>query len=375
MVLRADSRSGFTAPVKADVVVIGGGLIGCATAAMVADRGAKVILVTQRREGAASAAAAGLLAPSIDPPAGAARAISLAARDRFPAYLENIRERTGVAVPLDRRGILHVAVSEEHAARLRGETNPEVSWLDAEEVRALEPRLAPTFGAAFAADDGAVDNVALLATLERLVSAHEAITAVDALVVSIEATDRAAVVRTRAQRTIESRDVVLCAGAWAGTIPGAVCARAVEPVRGQLVSFDVGLLGHAVYAPDVYLVPRGSACTLSGSTMERVGFDPRTTESAVRGLTAEARILCPALPAAATAAWAGLRPVTPDLLPLIGREPARPALIYACGHSRNGVLLAPITAEIVAQIVFEERLNFDLGQFDPARFEGTFTKS
>jgi glycine/D-amino acid oxidase-like deaminating enzyme len=66
--------------------------------------------------------------------------------------------------------------------------------------------------------------------------------------------------------------------------------------------------------------------------------------------------------------------VTPDLLPLIGRDPSHPALIYACGHSRNGVLLAPITAEIVARIVFEERLNFDLGQFDPARFKGTFTK-
>jgi glycine oxidase len=360
--------------VNADVVVVGGGLIGCATAATIADRGAKVILVTQRREGAASAAAAGLLAPSIDPPSGPARAIASAARDRYPGYLEQIRERTGVTVPLDRRGILHIAVSEEHAAQLRSEEHADVSWLDAEQVRTLEPALAPTFGAALAAHDGAVDNVVLLAALDRLISAHEAITTIDALVVSIDAGDRAAVLRTREQHSIGARDVVLCAGAWAGTISGAGYARAVEPVRGQLLSFDLAALGHAVYAPDVYLVPRANGCTLAGSTMEHVGFDPRTTESVVHNLTASARALCPVLPAAATAAWAGLRPVTPDLLPLIGRDPSHPALIYACGHSRNGVLLAPITAEIVARIVFEERLNFDLGQFDPARFKGTFTK-
>ena len=359
---------------NADVVVVGGGLIGCATAAMLADRGAEVILVTQRREGAASAAAAGLLAPSIEPPAGEARAIALAARDRFPAYLELLRERTGIAVPLDRRGILHVASNEEHAGRLRREADCDVSWLDPDQVRALEPALAPTFGAALAAHDGAVDNVLLLTALERLISAHGAITTVDALALAIGGGPPSAVVRTSEQQSIEGRAVVLCAGAWAGTIAGAPCAMAVQPVRGQLVSFDAAPLGHAVYAPDVYLVPRANACTLAGSTMEYVGFDARATDSVVRRLSQNARSLCPALPARATTSWAGLRPVTPDLLPLIGRDPQEPSLIYACGHSRNGVLLAPITAEIVAQIVFEERLNFDLQQFDPARFEGTFTK-
>jgi glycine oxidase len=235
--------------------------------------------------------------------------------------------------------------------------------------------LARTFGAALAAHDGSVDNVVLLTALERLVSAHKAITTIDALVVSIDAAGRAAVLKTREHHSVGARDVVLCAGAWAGTISGATCARAVEPVRGQLVSFDVGPLSHAVYAPEVYLVPRANACTLAGSTMERVGFDPRTTESVVHDLTANARSLCPILPAAATAAWAGLRPVTPDLLPMIGRDPSQGALIYACGHSRNGVLLAPLTAEIVAQMVFEERLTFDVRQFDPARFAGTLTKA
>jgi glycine/D-amino acid oxidase-like deaminating enzyme len=278
-----------------------------------------------------------------------------------------------------------LAVSQEHATRLRADVDAvdrragaqeqaALEWLEPADVKKMEPGLAPTWGAAFAVHDGAVDNILMLTALERLVANHERIATVDALVVAVNAEAQPAIVRT-SRSSIQGNDVVLCAGAWTRMIDGPRFARAVEPVRGQLLSFDHTALGHAVYAPAVYLVPRASGCTLAGSTMEWVGFDPRTTETVVSDLAMKAAALYPQLGSRPTTAWAGLRPVTPDLLPLLGRSPIEPALIYACGHSRNGVLLAPMTAELLARIIFEESLNYDLRQFDPARFEGTFTKS
>lgn len=109
--------------------------------------------------------------------------------------------------------------------------------------------------------------------------------------------------------------------------------------------------------------------------MEHVGFDARTTAESIGRLTASAVSLCPALEGAASRSWAGLRPVTPDLLPLVGPDPNRPGLIYACGHSRNGVLLAPLTAMSLTELVFEVPLTFDVDRFRPERFAGTFTGS
>ncbi len=161
---------------------------------------------------------------------------------------------------------------------------------------------------------------------------------------------------------------MIAAGAWAGKISGAPSGKNVKPSRGQLVSYSSTPLRHVCYGPRGYVVPRGGV-TIGGSTMEDVGFDASTTASAVKKIRVAAEEICPVLASStATHAWAGLRPVTPDMLPIIGPDPKHPALIYACGHSRNGVLMAPLTGDLIADLVTESPLSHDLSQFRPDRF-------
>lgn len=355
-----------------DVAVVGGGIVGLAVAAAIADRGARVILIDLPKPGAASRAAAGLLAPSLELPSEAVGALFRTARDAYPAYVDALRDRTRIAATVDRSGILQVAMSEEEAAALEPHARVTGRWLPSEEVARMEPHLVRTHGSAFWPDDGWVDNIALMTALEAVADGHPNITRARMAVSSIHAADRSRpVVETEEATRIQCGTVVLAAGAWTGQIKGVRSACAVTPLRGQLVRLAGALVTRAIYTHDGYLVPRGAA-TVAGTTMEAVGFDAGTTPAARDSIASVARRLCPSL-GLELDAWSGLRPATPDLLPLIGPDPAEPSIVYACGHSRNGILLAPLTAEIVSATIFEDNLNFDVSVFRPDRFEGTFS--
>jgi glycine/D-amino acid oxidase-like deaminating enzyme len=357
------------------VVVIGGGLIAQGAALALADRGASVTLVHEELRGAASPAAAGLLAPSIERFSPAVREFAYAARATFPEYVRSVAQRAGLAIRFTRDGIVDFALEEVDAGVLRARLPETAVWLTDTELRQLEPALAPTRGGVLWQEDGAVDNVALLAALERVVARHPRVTAIARRAEAIAPAVDGAVVTCAGGGSVRGSHVVLAAGAWSARIRGAPLASAVEPVRGQLVALDRAVLRRPVHCNDSYLVPRPD-CTVAGSTMERVGYDPTTTPEAIDALCVAAARLCPALAGARrVVAWAGLRPVTPDLLPMIGADPENPAVIYACGHSRNGVLMTPVTARAVTELVFEDSLTFDLAQFRPDRFRGTFTRT
>jgi glycine/D-amino acid oxidase-like deaminating enzyme len=219
----------------------------------------------------------------------------------------------------------------------------------------------------FNAQDGAVDNTALLRGLDKLCSASKWIERIDGAVKSLEPRADSCQVQTESGLRMTARRVVVAAGAWAGKISGARFARAVKPSRGQLVSYASTPLRHVTYGPSGYLVPRGEI-TIGGSTMENVAFDTETTPAGLKKVRAAAEEICPVLASSGTQAWAGLRPVTPDLLPILGPDPEFPSLLYACGHSRNGVLMAPLTGDLIADLVTESPLNHDLSQFRPDRF-------
>ncbi|HEY6089625.1 MAG TPA: FAD-dependent oxidoreductase, partial [Gemmatimonadaceae bacterium] len=288
--------------------------------------------------------------------------------DRYPSYIEFLAERTGVEVPLNREGILQVALSAKGLKGLAKSALSTSRWLAPKELRELEPALSHALGAVLNPDDGAVDNVILLEALRRLVAASTRIEALPDTVISIDPSVDSCSVRTNSDATFRAGRVVLATGAWAGEIPGARYARAVQPARGQLVSYSMSPLRHVVYGPQGYVVPRGDR-TIGGSTMEHVGFDANTTAAGVRKVRAAAEEICPSLSTSAqTRAWAGLRPVTPDMLPIIGADPEYPSLLYACGHSRNGVLMAPLTGDLIADLVTGTPLSRDLSQFRPARF-------
>ena len=358
------------APARAglDVLVVGDGLVGLACATALADGGARVGLLGAREPGQASQAAAGMLAPGVERATGAAHDFALLARDRYPAYVAALRARTGIDVALDRNGVLQVAPSAARAAELHDSLAGDARWLDPGELAALEPALAPAVGAVLHPGDGAVDNRALLAALQAATVAHPRIAPLGTAA-HLEPLGRRAAVRTADGGRHEAARVVLAAGAWSATLQGLPRRLPVEPVRGQMLALGATPLRHVVYGVGGYVVPRADR-TLVGSTMERVGFDPRTTDVAVAGLRAAGEAICPALAdAPELARWAGLRPVTPDGLPILGRDPEHEALVYATGHSRNGVLLTPLTAECVAALVAGAPPPADLGPFRIERFD------
>jgi glycine oxidase len=351
-----------------EVIVVGGGLIGLAIAAALAERKVSLTLIGERRPGEASPAAAGMLAPSVERASGEAHRFGIAARDRYPSYLDHLADRTGVRVPLNRLGILQVAISEKGIKGLKKTGLPTSRWLDAKELGELEPALSHGLGAVFSPDDGSVDNTVLIGALERLCASNNWITTVNDAVMAVDPARDSCTARTESGARHTAWRVVIAAGAWAGKITGARFAKAVEPARGQLVSYSVSPLRHVAYGPRGYVVPRGNV-TIGGSTMENVGFDATTTTSGVKKVSAASEEICPTLSSAKRVdAWAGLRPVTPDMLPMLGPDPEHPSLIYACGHSRNGVLMAPLTGDLIADLVTESPLSHDLAQFRPDRF-------
>jgi glycine oxidase ThiO len=348
--------------------VIGGGLIGLASAAALSERGVSVTVVGEHRSGEASPAAAGMLAPSVERATGPAHDFAVAARDRYPEYVAFLADRTGIQVPLNRLGILQVALSAKGIKGLKKTALPTSRWLDALELRELEPALSHAAGAMFNPDDGAVDNTVLLAALETLASRSSLIAMVDDAVVQINAAKSSASITTKSGTVFSAAWVVLAGGAWAGQLSGAALARAVEPARGQLVSYAIAPMRHVAYGPRGYIVPRGDS-TIGGSTMENVAFDASTTAQGIAKVRSAAEEICPSLATGGIArSWAGLRPITPDMLPLIGPDPEHESLIYACGHGRNGVLMAPLTGDLIADLVTGTPLSHDLSQFRPDRF-------
>jgi glycine oxidase len=319
-----------------------------------------------------------MLAPGVEQAEGAAHDFARLARDRYPGYVAALRARTGVEVALDRSGVLQVALADEHADEraivradaLRGSVRGDARWLDAAELSALEPSLAPAHGAVLHPDDGAVDNRALLAALVALTADHPRIARLDRAA-ALESGGGPAAVRAADGLRHEAALVVVAAGAWSPALAGLPRALPVEPVRGQILALAATPLRHVVYGHGGYLVPRGDR-TLVGSTMERVGFTVETTAAAIATLRAAGEAMCPALVGAAEVArWAGLRPVTPDGLPILGRDPEHPTLLYATGHSRNGVLLAPLTGECVAALAAGLAPPADLRPFAVERFAAT----
>lgn len=357
----------------ADVIVIGSGVIGLTATLALADAGLDVVLLADVRQGEASPAAAGMLAPGVEFGDADVRALHELARDRWPAYVAMLADRSGVEVPLDRRGVLQLALDADEATRLVAHAPPTATWLDQSSLAAREPALVHAVGALFHPHDGAVNPLVLLRALRQVVGRHvhvRVVTGAALSVVTTAATDAAITVRLRDDTTIDAMRVVVAGGAWTPQLEGLPRTLPIEPVRGQMMSVASKALTHVVYGGGGYVVPRGDGRTLIGSTMERVGFpEPGATEEGVRTLRAIGGAVVPGLASAHMLhAWAGLRPMTPDGQPVLGADPAVPALVWATGHSRNGVLLAPLSAELVAAAVTGTTPPIATPGFDPGRF-------
>ncbi|MDQ6736407.1 MAG: FAD-dependent oxidoreductase [Gemmatimonadota bacterium] len=356
----------------ADVTILGSGIIALTAALEIADRGAMVRLVGTTHSGNASAAAGGMLAPAVHAGAGTAQDFANASAARYPGFVAALAARTGRPVPINMRGILEVPASEAEAAGLRASLPSGSRWMNAAELSMEEPGVSGPCGAAFHAANGAVEVLPLMDALRSAVASHEGIHVVREDCCEIHVSADGCSVLTDMESRLASDLVVLAAGAWSALIAGSGPAvAAIQPVRGQMIAFEAECVSHVVCGEDGYLIPRSDGLTVAGGTMEHAGYDASTTPDAIQVLHDRAARLCPALALIPVhSSWAGLRPVTPDLLPIIGPDPERPRLIHASGHSRNGILLAPLTAEVVADIVNGQSPRHDLAQFLPGRTVG-----
>jgi glycine oxidase len=364
-----------------DVVIIGGGVIGLAVARALVQHGVRDVCVIERSAlgTEASFAAGGILAPQAEAN-GRDEFFELACRSRdlYPDFAAALRGETGVDVELDSTGTLYVAFTErdfeEIEQRYEWQANAglAVEKLTPAQARELEPCIGGTVrGALKFPNDVQVENRRLLNALVDCVNKLGVTIATETNVESISI-ERGHVNGLQTSRGfINCQTIIVAAGAWSSTIEHAGTP-AIEPVRGQMICFDAKpqLTRHVIYSPRGYLVPRHDGRLIAGSTSENAGFTKQVTAGGISHILANAHEISPEishLPIVDT--WSGLRPRAADGLPVLGPCDEIEGLFYATGHYRNGILLAPVTGELIAEAVVAGRISPLLTAFSPNRFD------
>ena len=365
-----------------DVIVVGGGLIGLATAWRTAVRGLSVSVVDPEPGSGASRYGAGMLAPVTEVHYGEEDLLrlNLASARRYPSFVAELEAASGLTVDYRACGTLAVAFDADDRAALDDLHKYQASLglasrpLTSRECRQLEPFLAPSVrGGLLVEGDHQVDNRRLVAAL--LVACERAGVAfhrVRAREIALDAGVAVGVDDLRADRT------VLAAGCWSAGLGGVPSSAVppVRPVKGQILRLrddpSRPLIRRNVRAivrgRPIYLVPRESGEVVLGATSEEMGFDQTVTVGGVSELLADARELLPGVSELALAeSSAGLRPGSPDNAPMIGQS-ALPGLIVAAGHYRNGILLTPATADAIAELLAAGEIPAGFHDFDPRRF-------
>lgn len=360
-------------------VVVGGGVMGCGIGWRLAQAGVEVTILERSIPGAeASSAAGGILAPQKEAP-GPGPFLDLCLRSRA-MYGELSRELlavTGVDIGYAQSGLLSAAFEEATLVKLEATCAWQQAYglraelLDAQQARALEPALSTrALGALHLPDDHQVDNRQLMKALSLAAARAGARFRTGYVRGLLEDGQAVRGVDLDGER-LEADAVVLAAGSWSGVVNGSpVDPRVLRPARGQMVQLAMRLppFGRVLFCERGYLVPRPDGRIIAGSTMELVGFEKRVTAEGLRAILEMAIELCPELGHAAVEdSWAGLRPYTEDHLPILGPGP-KPGLFLATGHFRNGILLAPLTARLVSELVLGRTPCVDVRPFSLARF-------
>jgi glycine oxidase len=351
-----------------DAIVVGGGIIGLSLSIALHKRGLRVLVVERGEPGGeASHAAAGMLADCMVETPTALQALATASARIYPEFVHELQDESGVKVDLRDNGTLLLATPEQvlEQPEFRAQ-NPLPAPL-----AELEPALADIHAPAVAVylkersvDPRALVTAALRAAKHRGVDISSGTTVTDLLF------SAGRVIGVSTDRTHYTAPcVVNCAGAWAGSFSRHHFP--TRPVKGQMLAVACAqhdVVRHVIRTPEVYLVPRSDGRILIGSTLEEVGYDKRTDADTIHRLHQAAIRLVPALGQARVLEdWAGLRPGTPDDLPILGVT-STPGYFVATGHFRDGILLTPVTAHVMAQVITDGQPDYDISAFSPARF-------
>lgn len=343
----------------ADVVIAGGGIIGLSLGLELLGRGLSVTVIERKKAmSSASSAAGGMLA--VHDPQNPPELMPLVVRsgELYPAYLARIEELSSKAVPIRTRWAMQHVTAPRPGAKV----------VSATEVAEFAPGLKPGDLVFEWLEEGSVDPNDLREALPPAFVAAGGVLLEHTEVQRIEAAESVRV-RTSSGH-VSVGEFVNCCGSWAGAAAQGVDKLPVEPIKGQMANLRCApeRLRCVVRAPGIYLIPRGDGRLTIGSTIERAGYDESVDELTVRSMAMRARALLPeAQVPAPMDMWAGLRPGTPDQLPVLGAAEKHHCW-HATGHYRDGILLAPVTARVMAQAIGGETPDVGLDAYAPARF-------
>ena len=373
---------------RPSVAIIGAGVVGLGIAWRLAGRATVTVFDRGKAGSGASHAAAGMLAACCEAEPGEEALIALGreSQARWPAFAEELLRVSGIDVELRREGILHLALTADDQAEIaqrlefQRQLDLPLEWLSAAATRAREPHLAGKIaGALFSPEDHQVDNRKLVQALRGAAEKAGATICEHRPVKEIVVQGGRAKGVLLQDETIAAADiVVLAAGAWSRGIGGLPPDRQppVRPLKGQVLTLRMDaaapLISHVVWAPGAYMVPRRDGRLIVGATVEEKGFDETITAGGVLTLLEAAWRAIPAveeLPIEEICV--GHRPGSRDDAPILGRGPLE-GLFYATGHHRNGILLAPVTADAMAHLILDDVVEpaikpFGLERFFPAQ--------
>jgi glycine oxidase len=368
---------------NSDVLIIGGGVIGLAAARALHKKGAGRITILERGAAPgqeASYAAAGMLAPNAE----TERLddffhLCNESNKLYPTFAAELQDETKIDIELDRQGTLYVALTEEDSTEIgrrfewQRRAGLAVEHLTAGETRGLEPFLSPDVRESlFFPEDWQVENRKLLLALKKYIATHDIEfrphTKIKRLLIENGRIDGAA----SETESFFAGTVILATGAWTSLLRADdLVMPPVKPVRGQMIAFHTAkrLFQKVIYSPRGYLVPRADGRILAGATVEDVGFDKSVTTDGIEFLRENALEIAPSLVnLGITEKWAGLRPFASDGLPVLGSFPQVENLYLATAHYRNGILLAPLTARLLAEKISGAAASDYLKIFGPQRF-------
>ncbi len=371
---------------KDDTVIVGAGVIGLSIAWYLAREGASVTVIDKGPVGrGASWAAAGMLAPFAESKdRNPFSQLTIAGLKVYQEFIGTLEAETCLDTELSKVGLLRVAMDQEDEASLHqsfsrqcGDGLP-VHWLTGDEARKLEPNLSPNIRAAILSPEEWHIEPRKLTRALAVACAARGVRILEETPIDSFQTAGSRVTGIRGGGSdVQAERVVLAGGAWSGCIAQSLnFSLPVRPVRGQILALGPclpSLLRHTVYANHGYLVPKADGRVVVGATQEEAGFDNRPTCAGIDGLLSMAPRLVPALSEMPIESmWTGLRPAASDSLPIMGRLPGYDNAFVATGHFRNGILLAPISGQLMSRLILHGEKSPLLESFGPGRFsEGT----
>ncbi|GJD46469.1 Glycine oxidase [Methylobacterium cerastii] len=372
-----------TLPARADVAIVGGGLIGLSIAWRIAQSGRSVAVVERETIGSgASLAATGMLAPAAEHEPGSDPLLPLALDSlrRWPGFRDELEAAAGHDIDYREDGTLVLAIGRDEVERLRfrydlqRRSGVAAEWVAGTEVRRREPALRPSVTAGvFCPLDHQVDPSRVMAALVQACRGASVALVENSPVVALERTSGRVTGLRTANGVLQADTVILAAGAWSGEgglLPQNL-ALPVRPLKGQSLALKTtahtGTLSHMVWTEQVHMAPKGDGRIVVGATVEDCGFRPGVTAGGLYALLEGARRVLPGIEEMEVeAVWSGFRPTSDDDAPILGE--IAPGLVVATGHHRNGYLLAPVTADAIAALVTTGAMPAVARDFSLARF-------